>query len=173
MPFTPFHFGFAIFLWSIFFLLDPIALLIGCVIIDLEPIVYIIFGVGKLHGIMHSFFGVFVFLLPTSLLSWGTYKILKLEKHIKAYNPFISLLSSFIALVSHIFFDTIIYPEMMFFYPFSKKTGILFGLWSLRTDYLILTIMFFTGLILLILRFFYVKTKKKQKNEVEKQPEKK
>ncbi|MHA1115149.1 MAG: metal-dependent hydrolase [Candidatus Heimdallarchaeum aukensis] len=165
MPFTPFHFGFAIFLWSILFFLDPVALLIGCVIIDLEPIAYILFGVGRLHGIMHSLLGVFVFLIPTSLLSWGTYKILKLERYIKTYNPLISLFSSFIALLSHIFFDAIIYSEIMFFYPFSKKTGMLFGLWSSQTDYLILTIMFFVGGVLLILRFLYKKSKGNQSNE--------
>ena len=78
MPFTPFHFGFAFFLYSIFPFLDPIALLIGCVIIDIEPLFHLLFNVGELHGIIHSFLGVIVFLIPVSLISWLFFRWFKI-----------------------------------------------------------------------------------------------
>jgi membrane-bound metal-dependent hydrolase YbcI (DUF457 family) len=157
MPFTPIHLGFAFFIYSIFVFLDPIALILGTILIDLEPLVHLIFNVGKLHGKFHSFLGVIVLTVPISVISWGCFKIFKLNRFFKDFNWVFSLISSFLALVSHIFFDTIIYPEMMLFYPFSTKTGFLFGLWSQRTDYLILVAMFCVGAAILILRFILKK----------------
>lgn len=162
MPFTPFHFGFAIFLFSIFTFLDPIALLIGCVIIDLEPIFYLLFGVGELHGIIHSFLGVIIFLLPVSLLSWLSFRWFNLERYFKPFNPYISLLSGLVGLVSHIFFDTIIYSEMMLWFPFSREQGVFYGLWSSNTDYIILTAMLGAGVVILCARFLIKKQKKKK-----------
>jgi len=164
MPFTPFHFGFAVFLYSIFPFLDPIALLLGCVIIDLEPLFYFLFNVGKPHGIVHSFLGIIIFLIPVSIISWLCFRWFKLENYIKPFNPYFSLLSSFLGIFSHIFFDTIIYPEMMFFFPFTKTRGILFGLWSSRVDYIILSVMFCIGVIIILIRFII----KKFKNEEDK-----
>jgi hypothetical protein len=79
MPFTPVHLGFAIFIFSILPFVDPIALLIGTIIIDVEPIFYLITGIGQMHGIMHSTLGVMVFFIPTSFISWLCYKYLYLS----------------------------------------------------------------------------------------------
>ncbi|NHK30481.1 MAG: hypothetical protein FK730_03965 [Asgard group archaeon] len=69
MPFTPFHLGFGVLLSAVFFpFIDPIALLLGTILIDLEPIFHLIFNVGQLHGVMHSLLGVIVFLYQYLLL---------------------------------------------------------------------------------------------------------
>ncbi len=162
MPFTPFHFGFAVFLYSIFPFLDPIALLIGCVIVDFEPLFYLIFNVGELHGIIHSFLGIIIFLIPVTLISWLFFRWFKLEQYIKPFSPYFSLLSSFLGIFSHIFFDAIIYPEMMFLFPFTKTQGILFGLWSSRIDYIVLSVMFCVGLIVILTRLFIKRYKNKE-----------
>lgn len=164
MPFTPMHLGFGIFLFSIFPFLDPIALLIGTVIIDLEPIFYLITGIGRMHGIMHSTLGVIVFFIPASIISWLCYRFLKLDKYLPKYNIYLSLISSIIGLFSHVFFDAILYPEIMFFYPFSQTNGILYNIMSSRTDYLILGIMFIVGFLILGIRY-YLKYSKKRKEE--------
>ncbi|MHA2357166.1 MAG: metal-dependent hydrolase [Candidatus Heimdallarchaeaceae archaeon] len=165
MPFTPLHFGFGLFLYSVLLFLDPIALLLGTIMIDIEPIVYIIFGAGSLHGIFHSMLGVFVLLLPTTLISWGCHKLFKLEKYLGNFNWIIALISSFLGLFSHVFFDSIIYPEMMLFYPFSKETGFLFNLWSIEIDYYILGVMFCIGALILLLRFLIKRYRKKEKEQ--------
>lgn len=164
MPFTPFHFGFAVFLLSLIPFLDFITLTLGVVIIDLEGIICLISDSCPLHGKGHSFLGVFIFFIPLTLLSWISYRKFKLEKFllVPRFNCLISLLSGIIGLLSHIFFDAIIYSEMMIFYPFSKDQGFLFGLWSSTTDYIILSVMFFVGIGLLILRYFFLKRKMKK-----------
>jgi len=165
MPFTPFHLGFGVFVFSILIFLDPIALLIGTILIDVEAFMRLVLNLTPLHGILHSLLGVMVFFLPTVLISWGCYKIFKLERYLRKFNWGISIISSLIGLFSHIFFDTILYSEMMMFYPFSRKKGILFGIISVRMDYYILTILFCTGIIVLGIRYMIKRYKNKKENE--------
>lgn len=167
MPFTPVHFGFAIFIFSILLFIDPIALLIGTVIIDVEPIFYLITGIGQMHGIMHSTLGVMVFFIPTSFISWLSYKYLKLDRYLPKFNIYISLLSGILGLFSHIFFDAILYSEIMFFYPFSQTSGILNNLISSSAVYLILGIMALVGALILVLKYYLKYQQKKKKEEEE------
>ncbi len=162
MPFTPIHFGFAIFLFSILPFMDPIALLIGVVIIDLEPIFYLITGIGQMHGIMHSTLGVLVFFIPTTFISWLCYKFIKLERFLPKFNIYFSLLSGIIGLFSHVIFDGILYSEIMFLYPFSNQVGMLYNIIPFSTVYWILGIMFPVGIVILGLRYFL-----RQRNKVE------
>jgi len=164
MPFTPVHLGFAIFIFSIIPFVDPIALLIGTIIIDVEPIFYLITSIGQMHGIMHSTLGVIVFFIPTSFISWLCYKYLKLDRYLPKYNVYISLLSGILGLFSHIFFDAILYSEIMFFYPFSNTNGILYDLTSSFAVYLLLGIMFLVGTLILGLKY-YLKYQQKKKIE--------
>jgi membrane-bound metal-dependent hydrolase YbcI (DUF457 family) len=82
--------------------------------------------------------GVMVFSIPTVFISFGSYKIFKLERYLPKFNWKISFLSSLLGLLSHVFFDSIIYPEVMLFYPFSDKSGFLLGSISSRMDYYLL-----------------------------------
>ena len=167
MPFTPIHLGFAIFIFSILPFVDPIALLIGTVIIDLEPIFYLITSIGQMHGIMHSTLGVIVFFIPTSFISWLSYKYLKLDRYFPKFNIYVSLFSGILGLFSHIFFDAILYSEIMFFYPFSNTNGTLYNLTSSSVVYLILGLMFLIGALILGLRCFLKHQQKKKKEEEE------
>lgn len=153
MPFTPIHLGFSVFIFGILPFMDPIALLIGAVIIDLEPIFHLITGIGQMHGIMHSILGVIVFFIPTTFISWLCYKYLKLEKFLPKFNIYLSLLSGILALFSHIIFDGFMYPEIMLFYPFSKKTGLIFNAISSSAVYWTLGLMFLIGTILIVLKY--------------------
>ncbi|OLS30866.1 MAG: hypothetical protein HeimAB125_17840 [Candidatus Heimdallarchaeota archaeon AB_125] len=154
MPATPLHFGFAIFLFSILPFMDPIALLIGVAIIDLEPFFYMITGIGQLHGIMHSILGMLVFFIPTTFISWSCYKLFKLERYLPKFKIYISLLSGIVGLFSHVFFDGILYPEIMFVYPFSKQAGMLYNIIPSSAVYWILVIMLFVGIAILVLRYY-------------------
>ncbi len=165
MPFTPIHLGFAIFLFSVLPFMDPIALLIGTVIIDLEPIFYLITGIGQMHGIMHSTLGVLVFFIPTSFISWLCYKFVKLEKYFPKFNIYISLLSGIIGLFSHVIFDGILYSEIMFLYPFSMQAGMLHNIIPYSAVYWILGIMFIVGMLILGLRYYLRYLQKKKSAE--------
>ena len=165
MPFTPFHLGFGVFVFSIFIFLDPIALLLGTIIIDIEAFMRLILNLYPLHGILHSLLGVLVFSVPTVLISWGCYKIFKLERYLPKFNWMISLISSLLGLFSHVFFDSIIYPEVMLFYPFTDKSGFLFGSISDRMDYYLLVILFCIGITILGIRHLIKQLRKKKKDE--------
>ncbi|MHA1952903.1 MAG: hypothetical protein ACXAAM_00005 [Candidatus Heimdallarchaeaceae archaeon] len=165
MPFTPFHLGFGVFVFSILIFLDPIALLLGTILIDVEAFMRLILNLDPLHGILHSMLGVMVFFIPTVLISWGCYKIFKLEKYLRKFNWGISIVSSLIGLFSHVFFDSILYPEVMMFYPFSNRSGILLGAISRRMDYNLLVILFCAGVIILSLRYFIKRYRKKKEDE--------
>jgi membrane-bound metal-dependent hydrolase YbcI (DUF457 family) len=164
MAFTPFHLGFGIFVFSMFMFLDPIALLLGTVIIDIEAFMRLVLNLTPLHGTLHSMLGVIVFFIPTVLISWGCYKLFKLERHLQEFNWFLSILSSLIGLFSHVFFDTILYPEVMLFYPFSKKTGILLGAISERMDYYALSILFCVGIAIMGIRYLIKRYRSKKEN---------
>ncbi len=162
MPFTPFHLGFGVLLYALLSFLDPIALLLGTVIIDLEPAFYLLFGIGQLHGVLHSFFGVIVFTIPLSFISWVVSKLLlrffRLDLRFRWH---FSLLSSFLGLVSHILFDAGLYPEMMLLYPFTRRTGYLFGFWDNRLAMILLSVMFLLGVIILAVKFLLKKINKR------------
>lgn len=163
MPFTPFHLGFGVLLIALIPFLDPIALLLGTILIDLEGIFYLLFNVGQLHGIMHSFMGVIVLFGPISFISWGSFKIInKFYKIERKFNLWLSLLSSIIGLVSHILFDTGLYSEMMLFYPFTKQTGFLLGYWTSQTAMITLSIMFVVGAVIIAIRMSIKYYKKKE-----------
>lgn len=166
MPFTPIHFGFSIFIFGILPFMDPIALLVGAVIIDLEPIFYLITGIGQMHGIMHSTLGVLVFIIPTTLISWLFHRFLKFEKYLPRYNVYLSVLSGILGLYSHVVFDGILYSEIMFLYPFSNQAGMLYNLIPHNAVYWILGILFLIGLVLITLKYFIIR-KKTQVNKEE------
>lgn len=67
MPFTPFHIGPALLIYSVFPRLDPIALFFGSILIDIEFFVIELFNLPfSIHGPLHSIVGIFL-LLPVFL----------------------------------------------------------------------------------------------------------
>lgn len=170
MPFTPFHLGFGVLFSAIFFpYLDPIALLLGTILIDLEPLFHLIFNVGQLHGVMHSLLGVIVFFIPISFISWGSYKLISkwFDYHYN-FKWYFSLISGTLGLLSHILFDAGLYSEMRLLYPFTNQTGYLFGYWTSNVAIISLSAMFGLGIIIIVFRLslnYYLK-KKRTANEV-------
>ena len=153
MPFTPFHLGFGVLLIAICPFFDPIALLLGTILIDLEPLFHLLFSVGQLHGVFHSVLGVIVLFFPISVISWGSYKLInKWFNYQYKFRWYLSLISSLLGLFSHILFDAGLYSEMMLFYPFTKQTGFLFGYWDSRISMIALSVMFVVGVIILAIR---------------------
>ncbi|MHA1853485.1 MAG: metal-dependent hydrolase [Candidatus Heimdallarchaeaceae archaeon] len=158
MPFTPFHLGFALIVLGLLPFLDPIALVLGTVLIDLEGLFFILFNIGQLHGSLHSLLGVFALFFPISTISYITNRHVNVAKFYR-FNWGKAIFSSILGLVSHLFFDAIIYPEMRVLYPFSNKAGFLYNIWSSSVDHLILSIFGLLGVILIICRVCINKVK--------------
>lgn len=162
MPFTPYHLGFGVFIFAICPFIDITAILIGTIIIDIEAVLYLLFKIGALHGYTHSLLGVMIYLIPCTFFSWAFYKLLaKITKRKFRFNWILSGISSLIGLISHIIFDGSLYPEMMFFYPFSQVQGHLLGIMSYQTIIIILVSMFAAGALIItvksLLRFKFEK----------------
>ncbi|MFX0121244.1 MAG: hypothetical protein ACFE9A_17795 [Candidatus Hodarchaeota archaeon] len=130
MPFTQFHWGISLFIQSILFFLDPLALFIGSVLPDIEGItaLFILPGMGlPLHGPLHSFTGAAFLGLITGMGSWSFFKYVfpfflkffqvKVPFNYPEYSLSNSLLSANIGTFSHILLDAPLYNEMDLLYP--------------------------------------------------------
>ena len=123
MPFTPFHWGPALFLGLLFFqYFDLPSLLISSVAPDVEGLYIVVFRPFMLHhGLIHTYvvasaIGVIVAVIMYSLKGLMG----KMMKKIGLYQTFSftkTLYSSILGAYSHIFLDSFLYPEMNPFYP--------------------------------------------------------
>ncbi|MHA1616144.1 MAG: hypothetical protein ACTSX9_02430 [Candidatus Njordarchaeales archaeon] len=123
MPFTPFHLGPALLIGLLFFpFLDIFALCLGSVILDLEPLYYLLFTYkGPYHGLFHTFLGATVagvflsiILYPLRRYYLWLVKLFKLEQSTSFRKI---LVSSLIGTYSHVILDMFLYPEMKPLYP--------------------------------------------------------
>lgn len=123
MPFTLFHFGPALFFGVLFFrkIYLP-AFVAGNVIVDLEPLAVLLFGLDyPLHGFFHSFAGG---ILAGGILAAGIFfldgKIQKLMNFFDLKQNFSNttvLLSSIFGVWVHILFDSTLYTDINPFFP--------------------------------------------------------
>ncbi len=110
IPFTPFHFGPAILL-GVLFHLDMKTLLIASVILDLEPLFVLIFGLDfPLHGFFHSFMGASI----VSLLLVFTIAFIHRSSNKKDL-----FFASFLCAYIHVLLDSPLYTDMKPFFPFT------------------------------------------------------
>ncbi len=123
MPFTPYHLGPALLLGVVFFpFVDIIALLVGSIILDIEPLIILMTGTGlPLHGISHTYLVATIVALLTTGIIWvlrgPLYEILSIfrinqEPSVKRIG-----LSSIFGTYSHVLMDSFLYPEMNPFFP--------------------------------------------------------
>lgn len=123
MPFTPYHLGPALLIGVIFFpFVDIIAILVGSIILDIEPLLILTIGTGQpLHGISHTYLVATIVALLTTGIIWvlrgPLYEILsvfriKQEPSIKKIG-----VSSILGTYSHVLMDSFLYPEMNPLFP--------------------------------------------------------
>ena len=102
--------------------IDLSTVVIASVILDIEPIVVILFGLpSPLHGFFHSYLGATLVAIVLSLVVWPMRKPLNSIVSLFGLNQESSLRhivpASFIGVYFHVFLDSFIYPEMNPFYP--------------------------------------------------------
>ena len=123
MPFTPYHFGPGLLLGVVLFsFLDFSTVMVACVILDIEPLSVIIFNLPyAAHGFFHTYLGATI---AASVLAIAIYPFRKY------LNTLVSIFglhqkssfrhifpASIIGTYSHVFLDSLLYPEMNPFYP--------------------------------------------------------
>lgn len=123
MPFTPYHFGPALLAGVLLFpYFDLVAILVACVILDIEPMLVLFLNLGgPLHGISHTY-------LVATVVSFLVAGVLWLLR-----NPIVSVAEVFgviqepkkerilaaclFGTYSHVLMDSFLYGEMNPFYP--------------------------------------------------------
>ena len=123
MPFTPFHVGPALLLYGIFVFLDPIALIYGSILVDLEPAIVMFLRLNRpLHGFTHSILGVLLLLPIVYAVSYITRWLLPdidlfFTSKKREFKFRLVVVSALIGSFSHIFLDSFLYPEMNLAWP--------------------------------------------------------
>ncbi len=154
MPFTPFHFGaHAVVALPLQKKLDVPVFILANVIIDIEPLLVIVFNLNyPLHGYAHTFIGSFI----TGAL-WGSmaYALRKpLGKIINflrlPYSPSLkmSILSGAAGCCLHVLFDSPIMTDIKPFFPLSVNP--FYGHISKPIMYLLCTLLFIPAFMLYI-----------------------
>jgi hypothetical protein len=130
MPFTPFHIGPGIAVKAVCEKKFSILVFAWAqVVMDLQPLVVLLTGRGKPHGVTHTIIGAAVLgglagvtgkYLSEWVLSW--WKRPKVKLSWKTV-----LISAWVGTFSHILLDALIYPDMALFYPFSENNPLIIG----------------------------------------------
>ncbi len=156
MPFTPYHFGPAFLLGVVVFpVLDIAALMISSVVLDLEPLAVLMFGLpGPLHGNLHTFLGATIVAILTACVIWvirtPLQQLLSLFalSHDTTFNSV--LMASVIGTYSHVLLDSFLYAEMNPFFPMLGNS--LLGLIQAPTIYQFCVYCMAFGLVVYALR---------------------
>lgn len=123
MPFTPYHFGPALLAGVILFpFFDLAAMLIACVILDIEPMLVLFLGLGgPLHGISHTYLVATVVSIVVTGVLWllrepiksimSTFGVVQEPKKVSIF------IASLFGTYSHVFMDSFLYSEMNPLFP--------------------------------------------------------
>lgn len=161
MPFTPFHFGPN--LWIGILLLKFInigAFLLSNIIIDLEPLIVLLFNLEyPLHGYIHSYFIMTLIAIPSTILYHRFLflfnKFLKPFKFAQESSKKTIYSSFLLGFYFHIFLDSILYKDIIPFWPFTFKP--FFAISSSATIYIFCMASF----VIAVFFFFIVRRKNK------------
>ena len=157
MPFTPFHIGPALLIYGILAFLDPIALIYGSVLVDLEPIFIVFFlRAGALHGPVHSFVGVILLLPLVFAVTLITRRLFPFVDSLflsesKKFTYQTTIVSVLIGVYSHIILDSFLYPELNLLWPLSHWNPLLYRISGVLV-YDFSVIAFVVGLLLVLFR---------------------
>ena len=127
MPFTPFHLGPAVLVGFILLgYLDLPTLIVASVLVDLEPLAVLVFGLPyPLHGFFHSFMGasaaaalLAVVMLRVRGFLEPVYLFLRLDGDRR---PRRFLVAALLGTWSHVLLDSPLYWDIRPFYPFGEN----------------------------------------------------
>ena len=131
MPFTPFHMGPGILVKAL--LQGGFSLMVfgwSQIIMDIQPLVAIISGGGKLHGFTHTYVGstliaVFSAVTGKYLSQWALVLLSNGAQRGINIRWWVAFLSAFIGSYSHVVLDSIMHTDIEPFSPFSQSNELL------------------------------------------------
>lgn len=164
MPFTPFHWGPSSWVGLLCFrFISLFAFLVGSVIVDVEPLLVLVFNLNyPLHGFFHSFLGGTI---AAILLSGVLYrfraainKLMRFFKLAQESSYKTILFSCLLGVYFHIFLDSFLYTDIKPFFPLT--TNPFYALISLPVIYLLCGASFLLGILLYGVKISRGKVKK-------------
>ncbi len=138
MPFTPFHMGPGILVKAL--LQGSFSLMVfgwSQIVMDIQPLVAIVTGEGRLHGFTHTYVGstliaIFSALTGKYLSQWALVVLSNGAQRGITIRWSVAFFSAFIGAYSHVILDSIMHTDMEPLSPFSKANELL-GLVSVAT----------------------------------------
>jgi hypothetical protein len=162
MPFTPFHFGPALFMGLIFLsFIDFPTFLVASVIVDIEPFLVVTLSLDyPLHGFFHSLLGGTLVAIPLALL------MLKIRNKLTPSLSFFEieqkisfpriLVASLSGIFIHILLDSRMYTDIQPFYLSNYNPLLTTEIFAGLDSYVFFIFAFFGGVIIYIIRLFFI-----------------
>jgi membrane-bound metal-dependent hydrolase YbcI (DUF457 family) len=157
MPITPFHFG----LGTAIHAIAPkhVSFLTFCsanVLIDIEPLYYIVTGQYPLHRFFHTYIGATIIMIATVLIFFVGLKLSSLVRlpnlfQWQSLNPISIWLGAVAGSYSHIVFDSVMHSDIAPLSPFSE-VNVLYQLVPLSELHLFCVFAAVSGLVILGIR---------------------
>ena len=159
MPFTPFHLGPSLLVGLLVFpLLYLPAFLIGSIIVDVEPLGFLLLGLPVQHLFFHTFIGATIIALVLSIILLpfrGVLNVLMTKIHLpQSTTPIGLTTATLLGAYSHVLLDAFLYPEMQPFWPLLGNPFL--GLVSSSTVYLFCTVCFICAVIVFVLQVWRI-----------------
>ena len=160
MPFTPYHFGPALFLGLLFIsFVDFPTFLIASVIVDVEPFLVLALNLDyPIHGFFHSLLGGTIVAIPLALVMHRIrdkisplLSVFKLEQKVSFARILVASLSG---IYIHILLDSRMYTDIQPFYPSTYNPLLTTGIFAGLDSYIICLWSFFGAIIIYIIRLF-------------------
>lgn len=158
MPFTPYHFGPALFLGLLFFgVIDFSTFLVASVIVDIEPFLVLALNLDyPLHGFFHSLLGGILVAIPLAIIMHiindnfsHLFSFFKLEQKLSFTRILVASLSG---IYIHILLDSRIYTDIQPFFPSTYNPILTTGILTELDSYIICILSFFGAVIIYIIR---------------------
>jgi membrane-bound metal-dependent hydrolase YbcI (DUF457 family) len=159
MPFTPFHLGPSLLVGLLVFpLLYLPAFLIGSIIVDVEPLGFLILGLPVQHLFFHTFIGATISAVVLSLILLpfrGVLKSLMVKIHLPQTTTPIQLTgATLLGAYSHVVLDAFLYPEMQPFWPLLGNPFL--GLVTSSVVYLFCSVCFICSIIVFVFQVWRI-----------------
>ncbi len=137
MPFTPFHMGPGVLVKAL--LQGSFSLMLfgwTQIVMDLQPLIAIVTGEGKLHGFTHTYVGstliaVLAAVTGKYISQWALIIFTNGAQRGMNIRWWVAFLSAFIGSYSHVILDSIMHTDMEPLLPFAQSNGLL-GLISIE-----------------------------------------
>ena len=162
MPFTPYHFGPALFVGLLFLgFIDFPTFLVASVIVDVEPFLVLVFNLDyPLHGLFHSFLGGTLVALPLALVIHRIRNKLSPLLSFFRLDQKVSFKSILVAALSgiyiHILLDSRIYTDIQPFYPSTYNPLLTTGIFAGLDSYMYCIWSFYGAAIIYIIRLILI-----------------